>query len=65
MFYHPSNLPPVLIFLRSIPKKKETKKYLAVFVETALLIEAGYQKFCDEVWYVWASKEERSNTDLT
>ena len=45
--------------LDTITKLKETKKYLAVFVETALLIEAGYQKFCDEVWYVWASKEER------
>ena len=28
-------------------------------IETALLIEAGYDSFCDEIWYVYASEAER------
>ncbi|MBE5960996.1 MAG: dephospho-CoA kinase [Lachnospiraceae bacterium] len=37
--------------------RKENKE--AVLIETALLIEAGYQEFCDEVWYVHAPESER------
>lgn len=45
--------------LDRIAKIKETGEYLAVLIETALLMEAGYQRFCDEVWYVFAPKNER------
>lgn len=31
----------------------------AILIETALLIEAGYQSICDEVWYVSVSDETR------
>ena len=34
-------------------------KYIAVLVETAILKEAGYEAFCDDIWYVRAPKEER------
>jgi len=40
------------IFDRPIP-------YKAVLIETAILKEAGYCSFCDEVWYVYAPEEER------
>ncbi len=38
-------------------KDKGTVPYLVV--ETALMIEAGYDYICDEVWYVYAPEEER------
>lgn len=53
---HPNVLEEVIDVIRKI---KEEKTYDAVLVETALLIEAGYASFCDEVWYVYASKEDR------
>ncbi len=28
-------------------------------IEAALLIQDGYKEICDEIWYVWVSKEER------
>jgi len=34
-----------------------THPYLVV--ETALMIEAGYDYICDEIWYVFTSEEER------
>ena len=34
-------------------------KYIAVLVETAILKEAGYDAFCDDIWYVRAEREER------
>ena len=30
-----------------------------IVVEAALLLEAGYQTICDEIWYVYASEETR------
>lgn len=30
------------------------------FIEAALLIEGGYKEICDELWYVYASKEVRA-----
>lgn len=33
--------------------------YKAVLVETAILKEAGYEEFCDEVWYVHCPLEQR------
>ncbi len=44
--------------LNQIAKFREEKKE-AVLIETALLIEAGYQEFCDEVWYVHAPETQR------
>lgn len=40
----------------------ETKKAEGVklfVIEAALLIQDGYKEICDEIWYVWVSKEER------
>ena len=28
-------------------------------IEAALLIEGGYEKICDELWYIYASEEIR------
>lgn len=33
--------------------------YRAVLVETAILKEAGYEAFCDDIWYVRAPREDR------
>ena len=38
-------------------RKSGTTEYLVV--ETALMIESGYDFICDEVWYVYAPKELR------
>jgi dephospho-CoA kinase len=46
--------------LRQIEEvKSKGKHYSAIFVETALLFEAGYQNFCDEIWYVHAPITDR------
>ncbi len=34
-------------------------KYRFYFLEAALLIEEGYQKICEELWYIYASEEVR------
>ena len=40
--------------------KREEKKGTQLFIlEAALLIEGGYEKICDEMWYVYADKEIR------
>ncbi len=41
-----------------LASERENGRNLAV-VEAALLLEANYQEFCDEVWYVYASEEVR------
>lgn len=52
--------PPVTeSVLAQIEKEKQENQYELVVIETALLIEGGYDEFCDEVWYIRASKEER------
>lgn len=43
--------------LRDIEEKKE--KYDIYVIEAALLIQDGYDRICDEIWYVWASRETR------
>ena len=40
--------------------EKDRGKYSAVLIETALLYEAGIDKMCDEVWYVYAPIVTRS-----
>lgn len=37
----------------------QSGEYIAVLVETAILKEAGYDSFCDEIWYVRAPEEDR------
>ena len=34
-------------------------RYDFFFLEAALLIEEGYDKICDELWYVWAGEDVR------
>jgi dephospho-CoA kinase len=45
--------------LETIERLREEKHYEYVFVEAALLLEAEYDKFCDEVWYVTADEKTR------
>lgn len=40
-------------------KEAEKKGYAFVCLETALLIEVGYDKKCDEIWFVYADTETR------
>lgn len=52
--------PNVLEFLSARRKELEEKQNQKLLViETALLIEAGYAAFCDEVFYVFASEADR------
>ena len=53
---HPLVLEEVLQKIKEL-KEEESHPYLVV--ETALMIEAGYDFICDEVWYVFAPEEER------
>ncbi|NLO10405.1 MAG: dephospho-CoA kinase [Clostridiales bacterium] len=54
-----------------ITKKRESKTVAYCIIETALMIESGYDFVCDEVWYVHSSpnlrrdrlKQYRSYTD--
>ena len=45
--------------LRQISQKKAEGKTLLFVIEAALLIEDGYKEICDEIWYIWVSREER------
>lgn len=44
---------------RIISEEKEKNEKAAVLIETALIYEAGIDKSCDEVWYVYAPIETR------
>lgn len=55
---HPKVLDAVKEEIQAI-RDKGTVPYLVV--ETALMIEAGYDYICDEVWYVHTPEEERRN----
>jgi len=55
---HPLVLEEVVSEIKA-SREKGTIPYL--IVETALMIEAGYDFICDEVWYVYAPEEERRN----
>lgn len=54
---HPNVHQEVLRQIEEIKQKE--KQYSVIIVETALLFEAGYQNFCDEIWYVHAPKKDR------
>ena len=45
--------------LEQVEKERRENRYEFLVIETALLIEGGYDKFCDAVWYVYAPKDER------
>ena len=52
--------PAVNTFIINIIEKERAKGvYDFVFVEAALLIENGYDKIVDELWYVYASEDSR------
>lgn len=55
---HPNVLSEVQ---RIIAKKRDSKTVAYCIIETALMIESGYDFVCDEVWYVHSSKDERRN----
>ena len=45
--------------LKEIEKEKRENKYDFLFIEAALLIECGYHKYVDEMWYIFSSREVR------
>ena len=44
---------------RIIASHRETEEVPYLLIETALMIESGYDFVCDEVWYVYAPEEQR------
>jgi dephospho-CoA kinase len=40
--------------------ERERGELLLLVLEAALLIEENYDEICDELWYIWASQETRS-----
>jgi dephospho-CoA kinase len=44
---------------QEIQATRDQGKFRYLVVETALMIEAGYDFICDEVWYVYAPEEDR------
>jgi len=47
--------------LEEIEKEKKKKEYDFFILEAALLIEEGYDKILDELWYIRAEEEIRHN----
>lgn len=45
--------------LRDIERKRTENQVSYYVIEAALLIEDGYKEICDELWYIYAEKEER------
>ena len=45
--------------LSMIDEAKKSKKYDLFFIEAALLIEDGYDRIVDELWYVYADERGR------
>ncbi len=45
--------------LSMIDEAKRSKKYDLFFIEAALLIEDGYDRIVDELWYVYADEKVR------
>lgn len=40
-------------------KMVDSQQYHFIVIESAILIEAGYQDLCDEIWYVYVKEEIR------
>ena len=52
--------PQVRIYLENrVNEARESADTEIVFIEAALLIEAGYKEFVDELWYIYADVEVR------
>ncbi len=52
--------PKVLVEVRKeIDRHRKLADVPYLVIETALMIESGYDFICDEVWYVYASEERR------
>lgn len=52
--------PAVNRYIRDmISRGRKTQEWDAVFVEAALLIEEGYDRICDELWYIFAEESVR------
>lgn len=47
------------LVIEEVKKRLETSSHPLIIVEAALLIESGIGKICDDVWFVYAFKEER------
>lgn len=45
--------------LRQVAIEREKQQISCFILEAALLIEDGYDKICDELWYIYTSKENR------
>ena len=45
--------------LRQIELKRNEGVTPLFVIEAALLIQDGYRDICDEIWYIWVSREER------
>lgn len=45
--------------LKEIETEKENQVYDFFFIEAALLIECGYEKHVDEMWYIFSTEEVR------
>lgn len=58
--------PPVIEYVENVideARRKKDKQY--VVIETALAIESGLDKSCDEVWYVYTSEGIRKKRLMT
>lgn len=53
---HPAVIAEIL---RRIELAKKNQKIKLFFVEAALLIENGFDKICDEMWYIYADESVR------
>lgn len=53
---HPAVIAEIL---NRIEIAKEKSKILLFFVEAALLIENGFDKICDEMWYIYVREDVR------
>ncbi|MCR5650438.1 MAG: dephospho-CoA kinase [Lachnospiraceae bacterium] len=42
-----------------INEERQARRIEFLFIEAALLIECGYDRICDELWYIYASEETR------
>lgn len=46
--------------IEDIEEKKKKGDIMLYVIEAALLAQDGYDRICDEIWYVWASRKERT-----
>lgn len=51
--------PAVKDYIMSAIEEERKRGTAFVFLEAALLIECGYDQILDELWYIYASEEER------